>query len=205
MVPWQANYAAANAAADAAITAGWTAGWVGVSVQWGPWALPGGMASAVTLQFAQERGIGVLAPGVGLQCLTAMLARSTPQSVWVDQTLYKDATSPVIVASPLSESFVAERNCEVSNGDAVAVVKLDRQLGSIDTSVPAAVDASGGLVINGKGLTQPAVRAAVSGAVARVVGAEVDDSAPLMDAGLDSLGALDVKDQVEQALKVWAL
>jgi hypothetical protein len=52
----QANYAAANAAMDAGMCARRVMGGIGVSVQWGPWALTNGMASDITLQFAQERG-----------------------------------------------------------------------------------------------------------------------------------------------------
>ncbi|HEX5144714.1 MAG TPA: SDR family NAD(P)-dependent oxidoreductase [Mycobacterium sp.] len=81
----QVDYAAANDALDtlARIWASRTRGRV-VAVDWGPWAAPDDGSGMVTAEVARQyarRGIGMIEPGDGVECLLAELANGTDPQV----------------------------------------------------------------------------------------------------------------------------
>ena len=181
--PGQANYSAANAALDALAQRAQLTGRASVSVQWGAWA-GGGMASAETATRVERMGMSLVRPGHGLAALDGLMASS--------------AVAPVVAANPflwprflqrlqpaqrtgLFEAFVAAGGSE--RGPAAA---------------PTSNALPGSNAPAGAGVSRKAVTEQVATAVAAVLGGAVPAGASLMEAGLDSLGAVELRNALSK-------
>ena len=193
----QANYSAANAALDGWMQSRCASGSVGVSVQWGAWGGGAGMASgdAATLARLSRMGMGALAPEQGLSVLEAVLRHAVLRGGLPGGAL------PLVAASP----FVWERFLPAaSHGspffDAFAIaagaVVGDDTGGAAGRAGPVS-GTDGGGVAAGRPLAGTAseqrafVASTVSAVVRGLLGADVGEDEPLMEAGLDSLGPVE--------------
>jgi len=176
--PGQTNYSAANSILDAMSAQLQNAGRVSSSVQWGAWAGSGMAANDASTQLRVERtGMGLLEPGVGLRVLEGVVMNSAPAPVLSANVFVWDKMMKRLGASPPAffDNFVEKK-------------KEDGR--------------AGGVVVGGAGVVKSteAIRAEVMDAIESITGAEVGMEESLMNAGLDSLGAVELKNALESRM-----
>jgi len=183
--PGQANYSAANAALDASAQQAQLTGQAMASVQWGAWAGAGMAAQDRSTAARLERlGMGLIRINVGLSTLEAALsgsAEGSSRSVLAAVPFHWQQFAAA-ARKPLPQLFAAYAPAE-------AVVGGTGRAAATAASLTAAVDMS-------------EVEAAVQAAVRSILGADVSPDAPLMAAGLDSLGAVELPSSLEARLGV---
>ena len=189
--PAQANYSAANGALDG-LAAQWAAqGQAGVSsIQWGGWA-GGGMAGgdAGTAARLARMGMPLITPSQGLAALSAVLTSQSPPSVMAvvpfywDKFLQHGVNSKQAVFSEL----VRESAAHLPAHTQPAADILSTRLVNNESRVSSAQQAE-------------AIAAAVHSTISSVLGRSVSSSAPLMAAGLDSLGMVELRNALQTKL-----
>ena len=172
----QASYAAANAVLDAWASVQAGKGLAAVSMQWGAWGAAG-MAEGPVLTRLARLGMGAVQPAQGLAALQHVLqrGRSTPQEVGA-VLLWERLLVGVRAALP----FYAE-HVPVPAAEQPAVVR--------QASEPA----------TGPQERQASLQDVVTQAVAGIVGAQLGPQDALMNAGLDSLGAVELRKELARA------
>ena len=163
------------------------------SVQWGAWA-NAGMAtqSPATQARFQRMGVGFIAPHQGLSALaTIMHAHAAPLSVtaaavmdW-GKYLQQDRFNPI----PTFLDEVADQAAMSSSSVPAAVAAVTAVGSAHSEHTDSLQDADCMLHV-------------VGDIVERVVGVRVGADAPLMAAGIDSLGAVELRDALQEALGV---
>ena len=182
----QAAYAAANGATAAAAATLVARGTPATTLQWGAWSGTGMAASSASaLARAARAGLGVVVPTHGLAALAAALAGRLAWSV-----------APL--ASPMAWDALAR---------AAGATGLPAALASGDDSEPvAAAERKAAEAVPSPLPTRRVTRAAVADIVvttlASILGTTLPPSARLMDAGLDSLGAGELRAALASALRV---
>jgi 3-oxoacyl-(acyl-carrier-protein) synthase/acyl carrier protein len=179
--PGQTNYAAANATLDALSQQAQQLGTVSVSVQWGAWA-SAGMATQdkSTAMRLQRLGLGLIQVESGLNALEASL-KSTSNGLGVVAAVpffwpqfIQSAKKPL---APIFTEF----------GDSLATAQAKAMVSSTAAVVAATAAAVDVAVVHSN----------VQDAVSRILGSAVPASEPLMAAGLDSLGAVELRNSLE--------
>ena len=182
--PGQANYSAANAALDAAAQQLQQAGTVATSVQWGAWAGTGMAAGdASTASRIERTGMSLIPIASGLGALAAAFRHG-----------FVGGGCAVLSAVP----FIWPRFAAAARKPLPQVFAhyIKEEAGSV-------LAASSSTSTFGPGLAAvdvAAIEAAVHGAVKGILGADVGSTEPLMAAGLDSLGAVELHSSLEQKL-----
>jgi len=191
--PGQANYAAANAALDAAAASMQACGVSAMSVQWGAWAGAGMAASdPQTAARVARLGVGMLRPSQALAALESVMAAPP-------------ATSAAAVAAvPIRWSTFLSRLPPAATAVFFSAF-APANAGVHDSSSTAAAPSSSSPPQQGSGAADAALlakqlRDLVDGAIESVLGAAVAPDTPLMAAGLDSLGAVELRNVLQEAL-----
>ena len=166
----QANYAAANSCLDALAGARRGAALAGVSVQWGPWAEVGMAAGGAVNARLQAQGWGLVGLAEGLAALGLAVGAAAP---------------PVVAMMPVSWGRML--------GGGVAPPFLSAF--GVRSPVGAAVRS-----VAAAGPAAAVSLETVLALAARTAGGAVDADTPLLEAGLDSLGAVELRNQLQQAL-----
>ena len=195
----QANYAAANAALDS-LAAQWQAqgsGGVG-SIQWGGWA-GGGMAGAdpSTASRLARMGMPLINPHRGLAALGGVLRSSTlPAQLTMlpfDWPRFL-ASNGQAASAGIFDDFVSHVDSDLQHGKADPA-SLSQGDSSNTSSTRISVSKALSSLTPDQQLAH--VTQQVVTAVRRVLGSAVSSSQPLMAAGLDSLGAVELKNALE--------
>ncbi len=199
----QANYAAANAALDSLAATWQNEGRAGVSsIQWGGWA-GGGMAGgdASTAARLARMGMALIDPKQGLAALAGVLQNASavvvapPAQLTVVPFVWDKFLTASGQAQPVNifEEFTTLVKPQSKSQPMAAA--------SAAASSPAALSASASSMT---ALTTEQrlahLTAEIASAVAIVLGSVVPPSEPLMAAGLDSLGAVELKNALETHL-----
>ena len=174
----QANYSAANVCLDALSSCRRAHACVSVSVQWGAWAELGmasrGAASLRATAIESASGVRRVGLADGLAALRAVTTCESPASVSVVPVAWERLLLGMAV--PAFVSGVVEEAAPALQSVARA-------------SVAAAASRGSAASAKKEGVSLPAVLAMVR----RTSGSAVDADAPLMEAGVDSLGATEVQ------------
>jgi len=175
--PGQLNYSGANAALDHLSSLIQQYGLPAASIQWGPWS-GGGMASKETEARAHRMGMGMIIPERGINALESVLISST---------------SPVIGANPFNWSIFGQRlkSKSILFEEFVSVEQVTG--GVLPKSTVAAVK---------EGLDKETIEAKVAEVTASVMGTAVSTTASLMEAGLDSLGAVELRNSLSKSFGI---
>jgi hypothetical protein len=170
----QANYAAANACLDALSMRRRSRGGASVSVQWGAWAEVGmaaaGIASTRMAAMEASTGLGRIQPELGLAALGTAI-RAIGPSVLAVVPINWTRLLRATPASPFLSAFATEASTPTERA------------APTDGAASAAGPVSLGEVLQ---------------LVQRTAGGSVDADAPLMEAGVDSLGAVELRNQLQR-------
>jgi len=182
--PGQANYAAGNAGLDGLAHARRAAGLPATAINWGPWAGAGMAAEAMKDQSAQARGMNRLAPEPSLKLLGKLL-RADAVQVAVMDALWGELLRQLGTRRPALLAEIAVDVPQPAAGGGVDRA-FRQQLLAADAET-----------------RRTLVRDYIRTELARIMGVEpetLDADRPLATFGLDSLLALELKNNLESRL-----
>jgi len=190
--PGQGNYAAANAFLDALAHHRRASGLAALTVNWGPWEAVGMTADKTKRDIARwaAGGMGTVPPDQGLAALGQLLRQHRPQV-----GVLPIAWPKFLKQSPKSEgrAILAEIASQISEKSKHK--KGPRKRSDILDQLKAASEEMRGELLRDYTKEQ----------IAKTLGmgaAQLDQSQPLKDMGLDSLMAIEVKNQIEADLEI---
>lgn len=160
-------------------------------MQWGAWA-GGGMASSETAARVERMGMSMIDPAEGLAALAGLLARHTgPTVVGANPFLWPRFLQRLKQPTQLFGAFGH-------------LLEAARPAASSASQAPPGAATKGAARGPAAGAgaepTAEAVGAQVAAAVAAVLGGPVAPTASLMEAGLDSLGAVELRNSLSKQL-----
>lgn len=183
--PGQANYAAGNAFLDALAAWRRRRGLPATAINWGPWAGSGMAAQAGREEQLEARGMGLIPPAAGLEALERLLRADATEAVVID------ARWPQILKGlgrrrpPLLAGFASGESSSGPDGSAVDQAFLARL---------EEADASG---------RRELLREYLADELARIMSldpSQLEADQPLSTLGLDSLMAIELKNNLEARL-----
>ena len=203
--PWApANYSASNAALDAAAWSRRGRGAPTLSVQWGAWQVAGGgMADAAVLQRAARMGIGAVSAPAGLAALAHLLqagAGSDRPPVAAVSPFHWPAFLALLPRPrpPFFDAVAAAAAAAAEGGVAVAGATPGISASEGRSVAAASTDAARALAaLSSADARREAVQASILRIVRDVAAVEVGPADPLMESGIDSLGGVELKNNIE--------
>jgi acyl transferase domain-containing protein/NADPH:quinone reductase-like Zn-dependent oxidoreductase/thioesterase domain-containing protein/acyl carrier protein len=185
--PAQSNYAAGNAFLDAFAVWSRQKGLPAIVVNWGPWAEGGMAANAATARSLEMRGLRLMPPALAFAALEKLLAAGAERAIVVQAEWSRVQQALGGRQLPILEKVAGES----SSATVPAKPEVDHafltQLQAVD---------------NSEELTQ-ALQEYFTRELARIMGLEagsVDPDAPLSALGMDSLMAMELKNNLEARL-----
>lgn len=223
----QASYSLANAALDATAVSSRASGVPATSIQWGAWAGAGMAANEAVARKVNRLGLGMLQPEAGLAAMERLLcswANAGPGGVGLPPA----ATSAVVPVVPFrwgtflqrqqQQLLQLQQRCGSSQSATTSrLPPLFDNFASLGSRPAAAAAAPRQQPMRGPTTTRPspsttATAAAATAqqyarvldvvllAVAGVTGSSIGADEPLMAAGIDSLGAVELRNSLESSL-----
>jgi NADPH:quinone reductase-like Zn-dependent oxidoreductase/3-oxoacyl-(acyl-carrier-protein) synthase/acyl carrier protein len=188
--PGQANYSAANSLLDALAGATQRSGLAATSVQWGAWAGAGMAAGdSGTAARVERTGMALISPPQGLAMLEGMVLAAKPSD-----------TISVLAANAFVWPKFLHRFGSSKATPALFTEFIDER-GAPTATITSSSASRGGQQSAFAGISpeqrKAAVEDQVKDAVRSIVGQDVSPDEPLMAAGLDSLGAVELKNSLE--------
>ncbi len=185
--PGQANYAAGNAFLDAIAHARRSQGLPATAINWGPWSGSGMAAEAGRDASVKQRGMALIEPEAGLELLGQLITSGRPQVAamdvrWGDMLKLLGSRRPALL-----EELAGE--VQEAGGD-VGASRVDHAFRQKLASADAAT-------------RQTLVQDYIRQELARIMGIEpasLETDQPLSSFGLDSLLALELKNNLEGRL-----
>ena len=166
--PGQANYSSANACLDALSTCRRVAGLAASSVQWGPWAQAGMAVGARTSKRLEAAGFGFISAKEGLGSMKIAIRHCSPAVLGVVSVVWSRYLNAAAEVPAFLNAFSPLKSAKGRNG-------FLQVAGSAEISMDSILEMA-----------------------RRTAGGEVDADAPLMDAGIDSLGAVELRNQMRR-------
>jgi NADPH:quinone reductase-like Zn-dependent oxidoreductase/thioesterase domain-containing protein/NAD(P)-dependent dehydrogenase (short-subunit alcohol dehydrogenase family)/acyl carrier protein len=187
--PGQANYAAGNAMLDALAHARRAAGLAATAINWGPWADSGMAAEQGRGEAVKSRGMNLIPPEQGLELLGKLLSADVPQVAvmdthWPDMLRLLGSRRPPLLSDIVREVQDADAG-RATAGNRVDYAFRERLLAETEAG------------------QQALVRDYIRDELARIMGVAPDGleaDQPLSTFGLDSLLALELKNNLEGRL-----
>ncbi|MCX6046447.1 MAG: SDR family NAD(P)-dependent oxidoreductase, partial [Chloroflexi bacterium] len=183
----QANYAAASAFLDAFAHYRQAQGLPGVSINWGAWAEVGVVADLVRSHQRQlaAQGYGAILPAQGMAALAYLLKQPAAQ-IGVAPIQWPTFLANRTAASPFYAEF-SQAATEPALDRTMSALRLDQQLATATAAERA-----------------PLLLNALRAIIARVLGmrdlAQIDPHRSLLQMGLDSLMAIELRNQVSREM-----
>jgi NADPH:quinone reductase-like Zn-dependent oxidoreductase/acyl carrier protein len=195
----QLNYSIANSWLDAMAAQKQASGLGVISAQFGAWK-GGGMAAITSLKM-ESMGLGALTPTTGLASLTGLLRHAAAQPA---AAAIAGGIAPQIAVSPIDWPAFLKH----VDGSGVSYFADFAHLKRVEEETTAAAVAAkptrraAGGAAAGMDAEQRSeyLRKEVESAAAAIIGGTVSASEPLMAAGLDSLGAVELRNSLEGRL-----
>ena len=195
--PGQLNYSGANSVLDAMAHAQRMMGVGVVSIQWGAWGGSGmAMRDSGTARRMGRMGIGMLGAVDGLQALGGILGTDRGPRL---------AVTPMVWERFIKQEFGFPAGfLKEFETDSALQTPADSQVLPADSPAPASKfempTAPPDHTLVASASTATAVREAVEEAVSGILGTSVGATDPLAAAGLDSLGAVELRNSMEERL-----
>ena len=195
----QANYAAANAVLDALAGQQQQSGRRTLSIQWGAWALGMAGKDASLAARIKASGMGVIAPGLGLAALASALTPTKSRLAASRVATPFDWPRLQRAAGGRPPPLFAEFSSSSSSGSGQAmgmrpVAGTEADAAAAARKYPAAPAARRLL-----GVTPEQAAAQIGSLVEAVVGSRIAVDQPFMEAGLDSLAAVELRNSLMSA------
>ena len=186
----QGTYAAANAALDALMAARRAVGQPGLSIQWGPWA-ESGMAAAQSERDRQrfaDYGIDPIAPADGMALLTSLLAGGADTS----------AVLPVHWPTYLGQLYGAQFPAMYQALHAEGVVRKGGAAAPVSAGLAESLIAADAK--ERRAMLERHLQDAVGGVLGLTGKQSIGPRQRLFELGLDSLGAVELRNRLAAAL-----
>lgn len=185
--PGQGNYAAANAFLDAFAAYRQSLGLPATSINWGPWAGAGMATQGGTAEQLRSRGLGLIATADALEVMQRLLASET-ENVAVMEVDWPAMLRAVKVTRPLLSTFAGDAPGSDRAGDD----QVDHEFRErIQTATAEQRDAM--------------LQRYFTDELARIMGwdaEQIDPLQPLSELGMDSLMAMELKNNLERRLAI---
>ena len=195
----KANYTAANAALDASAAVQQAKGVTGSSVQWGTW-IGGCMAlrDPSTIKRAERVGLGVVTPEVGLGVVGAFMD-SVMKGGSLTRALQVGVASPFVWSTWMSQLVDPGFFSEYAESVPAARDPVCRGAPRCKKCARAVKKRVSKSAVGVSKDNLEALRSRVMETVSAVLGHAVAQDEPLMDAGLDSLGAVELRNSLAKS------
>lgn len=185
--PGQANYAAANAFLDALAHARRARGLPAIAINWGPWAGAGMAVENGRKESVKSRGMALIEPQLGVEVLAKLLKSNAPQVAvmdvqWADLLRLLGTRRPALLADIATE---IDQTADAATGGNVDSSFLNQLREADPTS------------------RQSLIVEYIRQQLSRIMGIEPESlqtDRPLSTFGLDSLLALELKNNLETRL-----